>query len=459
MRNQFQYNIIIILIAIHSLAIAQQNENLKDYIPTEEISIKLMPPIEIKVHLHIIQYSKEKPKNLTLDSIHLIDQQFNWINDMYQHLNQPTLTSSDDKVHYIPDSRIRFRIDTILFHKDHLDWDRIHMSVSMTGAAPFKIDSISITDQCFYIRGKQWANTFINSDSIAVFDSRENNGTYKLSDIRQNSKHTILKVKDEIRTTDLSGKLSYFKKVDNNCNKDLWKKYTKSNKEALHVFMTGSSLSKKSFGCGPSPYYLNVSVVGNYSYAIAQLIAHELGHTIGLRHTNIPQFPDLPQKDKFGFIPCNETNTSNNIMGYNMCRKYLSPLQIAYVHKRYSADSSLIRLTTANEYDTSKTIQIWYDTTWNTSKIIKGDLVVRKGTTLSINNQVHLSSKSIIYLEKKSSLIVEGGTLTNFFESGWGGIQTCRSYERKNKKARKIKNQGKIILKNGGRVINNKITQ
>ena len=63
-------------------------------------------------------------KNLTIDSIKYLDQQYYWINSMYSNLKPPTLKNSND-IYYVQDSRIRFLIDTITFHTDSTGWDRI----------------------------------------------------------------------------------------------------------------------------------------------------------------------------------------------------------------------------------------------------------------------------------------------------------------------------------------------
>ena len=125
----------------------------------------------------------------------------------------------------------------------------------------------------------------------------------------------------------------YFKKVDKNCSRDNWVRFTSENRDFC-VFHTGASSPVPAFGCGPSPFYLNVSkFLENGRYATAQLSAHELGHCIGLRHTNTPQFSDLPIVNLLG--NCNSKDVSNNIMGYNLCR-ITCPNAIGYIHQRYS---------------------------------------------------------------------------------------------------------------------------
>ncbi len=66
-------------------------------------------------------------------------------------------------------------------------------------------------------------------------------------------------------------------------------------------------------------------------------------------------------------------------MGYNKCRRYLSPLQVAHIHKRYTTDTVLIKTTTANEYDTLIILRFGM-IVLEQSMMVKGDIIVRKGT-------------------------------------------------------------------------------
>ena len=442
------------VLLFHVVSFGQAHyENLKDYIPFENTSLETHPVITIKVHVHVIQQSENNPQNITKDNKEYIEKQFDWINGMYSTFSNPTLLPESGEVPFVPDSRIRFRLDTIQFHVDAVDWDRIRTVLHMSGGAPWEIDTIDLIRNEIGIKGNLLNRFSPNLDSLTIIKSSGNNGVYSLMSKRRKGGVTFLKIKEHLISQVGDGSLTFFKKHDVNCSQDIWRKYTNSDKNALHVFYTGSSRVKTSFGCGPSPFFLNVSNIDQkQGYAVALLSGHELGHCLGLRHTNYPQFSDLPKKDKFGWIDCNNSNTSNNIMGYNKCRRYLSPLQVAHIHKRYTTDTVLIKTTIANEYDTSYTFEVWDDADWNKAMMVKGDIVVRKRTVLTVNGNVSMASGATIYIEKKAKLIIDGATVTNHFGDNWGGVVICKSYERKNKSPKKKEKQGKLIVKNGGKL-------
>lgn len=302
------------------------------------------------------------------------------------------------------------------------------------------------------VEGKWKASLFRAEDSLKVIFEDGTSQNIKYTKVTQKNNNTVFSINFKEDLKGLPIELLVYKEVNVNCSVDLWRKYA-IDKQALHVFYTGSSKSGIAFGCGPTPYFLNVSnIIKGGEWAGAQLTAHELGHTIGLSHTDRPQFDDLPETDKFGFIDCNNTATSNNIMGYNVCRNYLSPKQIGHVHLLYSKDSSRIVLTTVNEYDAFNPIEIWDDTTWNKAMIVRKDIVIRRGQTLEIKGQLHMATGASIYIEAKSKLIVNGAIITNYFGEPWQGIRFCASYERKNKMPCKEKNKGQVELKNNGKI-------
>ena len=423
------------------------------YIPHEHTSESTHPTIELRTIIHVIKYSEEDARNITEDSTRYITQQYDWINSYYRDLRKPTLPTQDGVVHYIPSARVMFKIDKVLFHVDPDGWDRI--KTEEMESKPMNFLSYDSSSNSLLLDGN-WSS-YMNraEDSLRLYfeDGREEVVRYDKMETKD--KTTVFKLKKEYSITESPKYVTCYRELNRNCSLDLWEKYGQNEPNAVHIFYTGSSKSGIAFGCGPTPYYLNVSnIILGGDWAGAQLTAHELGHTIGLSHTDRPQFDDLPAFDKFGFIDCNTSATSNNIMGYNICRNYLSPKQVGYVHRLYSTKRDRILLTTANEYQSNNPIEIWDDTVWEKAMVIKRDLVIRRGQTLEIKNQVHMAEGATIFIEAKAKLVINGAEVTNYFDTPWQGVKFCVSYERKRKLPCKEANVGKVIHLNNG-VINN----
>lgn len=419
-------------------------EQLEKYIPRENASYITHPLVEVRTVVHIVKRYDDDAQNLNEDSLKYLKQQFKWINQFYTHMAKPTLLPSDGKEYWVPDSRIRFVIDTIVYHTDEIDWDRIRtIEVTQT---PLAIVNFSKEEGLITADGRWKSRMFRAEDSLKVVDKQGNYHVLHYSNIKEEVNNTSFKIKEDLTGLGELESMTFFKEENDNCSLDLWEKYTNSDQTALHVFYTGSSKSGIAFGCGPQPYYLNVSnIIKGGDWAGAQLTAHELGHTIGLRHTNYPQFDDLPKTDKFGFIDCNTTETSNNIMGYNVCRNYLSPKQIGYVHQLYSTQEDRIRLTNANKALDTSVVRIWSDTEWNKAMIVRQNIVVKKGRTLIISEPLHMASGTAIYVEARAKLVVQGnGKIYNCFNSEWLGPILCKSFLKKKKLPCKKKNYGVI---------------
>ena len=81
-------------------------------------------------------------------------------------------------------------------------------------------------------------------DSILIENSLLNNGAYKVANLSRKKGNTILTlINGSALKKDTSGYVSYYKKIDKNCHKDNWINFTNENKDFLHVFYTGSSVS------------------------------------------------------------------------------------------------------------------------------------------------------------------------------------------------------------------------
>lgn len=426
--------------------------SVEKYIPYDNCSFDTHPQIEIRTVVHVVKRFEHDAQNLNEDSVKFLEQQFKWINEFYGKLAKPSLLAKDGREYWIPDSRIRFVIDTIIFHTDSIGWDRIYSKEIHENA--LSIMEVNREDNSFTLDSRLLSHSNLRPkigsfvDSLNLYDNYGESHIVHIRFITDNKENntTIIDVKEDLSNLPKLVACTYFKETNVNCKLDLWEQYASGDKYALHVFYTGSSKSSIAFGCGPTAYYLNVSnLIKGGDWAGAQLTAHELGHTIGLRHTDFPQFDDLPKSDKFGFIPCDNQRTSNNIMGYNVCRNYLSPKQIGYVHGLYNTNVDRIRLTYANEYiDTSK-IFIRDSTLWDKSIQIRQDIIVKRGQTLIITEPLHMAEGTKIYVEARAKLVVKGeGKIYNCFGTNWEGVTLCKSYLRKNKMPCKKKNYGSV---------------
>ena len=439
-----------ILLLLPGFMLAQNND-LESYIPFDTCKFSSHPILKIKVWVHVLHQSAEDPKNITQDSSHFIDEQFEWINKIYSKLKPPSRKNSNNEKPHIKNSRIQFLVDTISYHVDSNGWERMEIVMEKDTNRWLEILEINADSNSITIKGVK--NNFRPIlDSLKVFGTNSNNGILHTSHTKKEGRNTIIYIKEILNVSEgRLGVISYFKKVDKNCNKDNWVRFTNENKEFLHVFYTGASSSVPAFGCGPSPFYLNISkFLDNGRYASAQLTAHELGHCIGLRHTNTPQFSDLPRKDKFGWVNCNSNNVSNNIMGYNLCRNYLSPMQIGHIHYRYSTINEL-SLTTNNLMSNSSKIIIKKNTNWDKNILSKGTVIVKKNKTLTVSKDLLMPKNGVVILEKNSKIIVDGGRIYSPSKN-WNGIirKEGKAQNKSWQCGKKINSQ--IILLNNGKI-------
>jgi len=220
------------------------------------------------------------------------------------------------------------------------------------------------------------------------------------------------------------------------CEDTYYDNFKINEENEINIFFYQNS-NFSSSGCGHFPCVNMMNCTAGWG--CAQLLDHELGHIMGLPHPgncyggscNNDSFDDTYAPDCNGsFTNCGVNATSsclsaigisNNIMGYNMCRSYLSPKQMGTIHKNAISSYSYTKFIDC-DYNSANSITISTNTSWDRSMIISGDLTVSNNSILTINCSLIMSDYSTITVNSGSALIIESDAiLTGLCDNYWSG--------------------------------------
>jgi hypothetical protein len=188
----------------------------------------------------------------------------------------------------------------------------------------------------------------------------------------------------------------------------------------------------------------------NTAYIYANLLNHEVGHILGLRHSwsndGLEDTPDNPNcwnldPNKPG---CDHPKfVSNNVMDYNADQSALTPMQLKVVNNQIFSYKGYIQGVSPDFDDAfSYIIPTGQHDTIYISRQQKGNITIKQGATLTIIGcNLYMNTGTKIIVENGARLTVDRGRIGSYHPTRyWAGIEVWGDPNTVQISATKVKN-------------------
>ncbi|MEM7105870.1 MAG: M43 family zinc metalloprotease [Bacteroidota bacterium] len=184
------------------------------------------------------------------------------------------------------------------------------------------------------------------------------------------------------------------------------------------------------------------------------IMNHEIGHTLGLRHTwrgndgceDTPLHKNCYAKGKTP--PCNK-EWSNNVMDYNTHQHSWTPCQIGIIHRRFSDIESPQRKflkRTWCEIQPGGDLEIRDKVIWRGARDLEGNITIENGASLEVRCRLSMPKDATISVKPGGKLILNGAIIDNTCGDKWQGIKIWREGKEK----------GEVVFVNDPELLNMK---